>query len=81
MVAREMPESDDAALPAFRIPGTLKRTLTPAEHATYIEEGYVVLRNFYSTVEINMYVHLYTNISFFVSALRDVPCACLHAQN
>ena len=51
-----MQEAHNAALPVFKVPGTLKRTLTLAELAMFDEEGYVVLRNFYNKEEINMYV-------------------------
>eukprot|EP00729_Bicosta_minor_P023252 gene23252-24782_t len=55
VTARAMPESsDDEELLPFKIAGTLSRTLTEAEQAIFEEDGYVVLRGFYSSNEIDM---------------------------
>ena len=52
--AREMPESASESLPPFRVPLPTRRVLTAAELQEYDREGYVVLRGFYSTDEIDM---------------------------
>lgn len=51
--AREMPESSSQAPPPFNVGLPTRRTLTVAELATFRREGYVVLRNFYSSAEMD----------------------------